>query len=210
MSIVTANTGSCGCDSDNQLVPAKIVDITPGKVVEVVDPVPEIKPDERKTEVVDPVPEIKPDERKTEVVEIVQPKQITIKIVGSAKLKYHKHTKIGGGEDYLYLQNPLEVTFPEKLKVEINGVRFEVVFDWRTKLDEATGTATKCTIPAKTHFIHASVGIPFELALAQEIELPDRCPILLPAGTHLQQFSETPGLNLRVTLDYECEAFLIR
>ncbi|AGF85587.1 hypothetical protein QJ854_gp195 [Moumouvirus goulette] len=167
---------------------------TPGKVVEVVDPVPEVKAD-------DPVPE---------VMEQIQPGQINIKINDSARLKYNKHAKIGGGEDFLYLQNPLEITFPEKLKVEIGGTRFEAVLHWRTKLDEVAGTANKCTIPAKTHFIHASVGIPFELVTAQEVELPDPCPILLPAGTRLQQFSDTPGFNLRMTLDFECEAFLIR
>uniref|UniRef100_A0A6G6ABS1 Uncharacterized protein n=1 Tax=Borely moumouvirus TaxID=2712067 RepID=A0A6G6ABS1_9VIRU len=191
MSVIATNANPTS-ESDNQQVP--------GKVIEIVDSEIEVKPEDKLTE---------------EVIKVEPPKEnqsklITIKISDSAKLKYQKHSKIGGGEDYLYLQNPLEVTFPEKLKVEIKGVQYEAVFDWRTGTNEVGGTATKCEIPVGIHFIHASIGIPFGLDLAQEVELPDRCPILLPAGIHLQQFSETPGLNLRVTLDFECEAFLIR
>ncbi|AVL94575.1 hypothetical protein ma189 [Moumouvirus australiensis] len=212
MSAIATNVNPTVCESDNQQVP--------GKVVEVVDSEIEVKSDEKLTQEVKSdeklTQEVKSDEKLTQEITKVDPpkmntpKLITVKISDSAKLKYQKHSKIGGGEDYLYLQNPLEVTFPEKLKVEINGIKFEAVFDWRTSTNEVAGTATKCEIPVGIHFIHASIGIPFGLALAQEVELPDRCPILLPAGTHLQQFSETPGLNLRVTLDFECEAFLIR
>lgn len=139
-----------------------------------------------------------------------------VKVCDSARIKYTKSPKVGGAIDYLYTETKLSLSLPDKFKVDINGTKFEAVLEWITQIPELTppvvpsrNTLFKCTIPAGTVVVTTASGLPMQLATDWEAELPNPCPIILPAGTLLQQFSETPGLNFRTRLEFEVEAKLV-
>ncbi|ANB50359.1 hypothetical protein [Powai lake megavirus] len=141
---------------------------------------------------------------------------ITVQVCDSARIKYTKSPKVGGTVDYLYTETKLSISLPDKFKVDINGTKFEAVLEWRTEIPEVTtpvvparNSLFKCTIPAGTVVVTTASGLPMQLASDWEAELPNPCPIILPAGTLLQQFSETPGLNFRTRLEFEVEAKLV-
>ncbi|AEQ33010.1 hypothetical protein [Acanthamoeba polyphaga mimivirus] len=156
------------------------------------------------------------DRQKSGESEIKSQDKITVQVCDSARIKYTKSPKVGGTIDYLYTETKLSLSLPDKFKVDINGTKFEAVLEWRTQIPEVTPPVVparnalfKCTIPAGTVVVTTASGLPMQLASDWEAELPNPCPIILPAGTLLQQFSETPGLNFRTRLEFEVEAKLV-
>ncbi|AZL89948.1 hypothetical protein QKC54_gp0212 [Megavirus baoshan] len=156
------------------------------------------------------------DHQKSDGSEVKSQDKITVQVCDSARIKYTKSPKVGGAVDYLYTETKLVIPLPDKFKVDINGTKFEVVLEWRTQIPEVTtpvvparNTLFKCTIPAGTVVVTTASGLPMQLASDWAAELPNPCPIILPAGTLLQQFSETPGLNFRTRLEFEVEANIV-